>query len=115
MDFYVGQRVVCVCVNFSREPVWRSVVRVYPRLGGIYTIRSICEAGDLIGFCFEEFVNPPGHFSRGFVEPAFDSRKFRPVRTTSIEVFHKLLLPREQEKKTRVGVGDRTKAPAELV
>jgi len=108
MDFHVGQRVVCVCDNFSREPVWRSVVRVFPKRGGIYTIRSICEAGGLIGFCFEEFVNPPGHFSRGFVEPAFDSRRFRPVRTTSIEVFRRLLVPIETDARGR------TRAPAEL-
>jgi hypothetical protein len=102
MDFYVGQRVVCVCVNFSKEPVWRSVVRVFPELGSVYTIRSICAAGDLIGFCFEEFCNPPGHFSRGFVEPAFDSRRFRPVRTTSIEVFRKLLVPAGPKRKAAV-------------
>ena len=30
MSFYVGQRVVCVCVNFSHEPVWRSThIRVF--------------------------------------------------------------------------------------
>jgi hypothetical protein len=93
VSFYIGQRVVCVCVNFSREPVWRSVIRVFPQLGCVYTIRCICVVADLIGFCFEEMVNPPGNFSRGFVEPAFDSRKFRPVRTTSIETFRALLVP----------------------
>jgi hypothetical protein len=29
MSFHVGQRVVCVCVNFSREPVWRGTIRVF--------------------------------------------------------------------------------------
>ena len=99
MDFYVGQRVVCVCVQFSKERAWRNVVRVFPKHGAIYTIRSICEAGDLIGFCFEEFVNPPGHFSRGIVEPAFDSRRFRPVRTTSIQVFRELLVPNPERER----------------
>src|SRR5437016_3073963 len=94
MVFYVGQRVVCVCVKFSREPVWRGNVRVFPQLGSVYTIRSIREERDLIGFCFAEIVNPRGDFGpRGFVEPAFDSRRFRPVRTTSIEVFRRLLVP----------------------
>jgi hypothetical protein len=97
MSFQVGQRVVCVCVNFSHEPVWRSVVRVFPELGAVYTIRSICAAGDLIGFCFEEIINPPGHFSRGFVEPAFDSRRFRPVRMTNIDVFRALLVPLDEK------------------
>jgi hypothetical protein len=100
MSFYLGQRVVCVCVNFSDEPVWRSVVHVFPRLGCVYTVRSICEVDDLIGFCFEEMVNPPGLFSRGFTEPAFDSRRFRPLRTTSIDVFKQLLgpVPTQQER-----------------
>jgi hypothetical protein len=99
MDFYVGQRVVCVRVHFSKERVWLNVVRVFPKLGAIYAVRSICEVGDLIGFCFEEFVNPPEHFSRGFVEAAFDSRRFRPVRTTSIQVFRKLLVPNPERER----------------
>jgi len=99
MNFHVGQRIVCVCVNFSREPVWRSVVHNFPQLGLVYTIRSICTAGDLVGFCFEEIVNPPGHFSRGFAEPAFDSRRFRPVRTSTIDVFRELLVPLDAKSK----------------
>jgi hypothetical protein len=93
VSFYIGQRVVCVCVNFSRKPVWRSVVRVFPQLGCVNSIRCICEVADRIGFCFEEMVNPPGNFSRGFVEAAFDSRRFRLVRMTSIETFRALLVP----------------------
>jgi len=101
MSFYIGQRVVCVNVDFSREPTWRRTVRTFPKLNGVYTIRSICEAGDLIGFCFHEIVNPCGHFSRGYVEPAFDSRRFRPIRTTSIEIFEKLLRPVERPREKR--------------
>jgi hypothetical protein len=99
MSFHVGQRVVCVCVNFSREPVWRGVVHTFPALGSVYTIRSICEVDDLIGFCFEEMINPPAHFSRGFAEPAFDSRRFRPVRTTNIDAFSALLAPLDAKSK----------------
>jgi hypothetical protein len=107
MAFYVGQRVVCVCVKFSREPVWRGNGRVFPQLGSVYTIRSIREERDLIGFCFAEIVNPPGNFgTRGFVEPAFDSRRFRPLRTTSIQVFRRLLVPASAKVK---------RAPTELV
>jgi len=96
MSFYIGQRVVCVNVDFSREPTWRRTVRTFPKLNGVYTIRSICEAGDLIGFCFHEIVNPPAHFSRGCVEPAFDSRRFRPIRRQSIDAVEKLLRPFER-------------------
>ena len=53
MSFYVGQRVVCVDVNFSHEPLWRSCVCVFPRLNSIYTIRAMRCVNDLIGLCFE--------------------------------------------------------------
>ena len=93
MSFHVGQLVVCVNVDFSLEPTWRSAVRTYPQLNSIYTIRSICEENGLIGLYFEEFINPPARFSCGLAEPAFDSRRFRPLRRTSIEVFERLLRP----------------------
>jgi len=67
----------------------------------VYTIRSICEVEDLIGFCFKEIINPPGHFSRGFAEPAFDSRRFRPVRTTNIDVFRGILVPFDAKSKRK--------------
>src|SRR5262249_24775380 len=59
MSFHIGQRVVCVNVDFSREPTWRRAVRTFPTLNGVYTIRSICEAGDLIGFLFPQILPPP--------------------------------------------------------
>ena len=37
--------------------------------------------------------SPPAQFAEGFVEPAFNSRNFRPVKRTSIEVFTRLLAP----------------------
>ncbi len=102
MSFCVGQQVVCVNVDFSREPTWRRAVRAFPVLNSVYTIRSICEEDGLIGFCFHEIVNPPAHFSRGYAEPAFDSRRFRPAKKTSIEVFEKILasVDRKTERKT---------------
>ena len=93
MSFYVGRRVVCVCVNFSREPVWRGTIRVFPTLNCVYTIRTMRDVGDVSGLCFAEIVHPPSDFAEGFVEPAFDSRRFRPVRTASIDVFRTLLAP----------------------
>jgi hypothetical protein len=93
MSFHVGQRVVCVCVNFSPEPIWRSTICVFPKLNWVYRIRCIREVHDIIGLCFEEMVHPPSDFAEGFVEPAFDSRRFRPIHTTRIEVFRALLVP----------------------
>jgi hypothetical protein len=95
MSFSVGQQVVCVNEVFSSCPYWRAAVRAFPRLHSIYTIRSIREAHGLIGLCFFEIVSPQAQFSEGYVEPAFNSKNFRPVKKTSIEIFEKLLAPRD--------------------
>jgi|RhiMethySRZTD1v2_1073278.scaffolds.fasta_scaffold2193823_2 hypothetical protein len=93
MSFHIGQQVVCVNDRFSRDMRWRRTVRNFPILKGIYTIREIHVAGPLTGFCFHEIANPCTWFAAGFGEPAFNSRNFRPVKTTSIAVFKKLLVP----------------------
>ncbi len=93
MSFAVGQQVVCVNDVFSSCAYWRAALTAFPRLNGIYTIRHMREAHGLLGLCFYEIVSPPAQFSEGFVEPAFNSKNFRPVRATSIEVFRKLLAP----------------------
>ena len=102
VSFSIGQQVVCVDVNFSREPTWRSAVRNFPKLSGVYTIRDMRVEGELIGLCFLEIINARASFSSGYVEAAFDSRKFRPLRRTSIEVFEKLLAPVAGKKRSRV-------------
>ena len=93
VSFHLGQQVVCISDRFSQCKYWRNAVRTFPKLHGIYTIREIHRSGDLIGFCFHEFSNPRAEFSRGYLEPAFNSRNFRPVKRTSIDVFEKLLAP----------------------
>jgi len=101
VSFYVGQPVVCVDVNFSREPTWRRAIREFPKLKGVYTIRDMRVEGDLVGLCLEEIINARANFSSGHVEAAFDSRKFRPLRSTSIEVFERLLAPVASKKRSR--------------
>jgi len=97
MSFYVGQQVVCVNDQFSQREGWRKTVRTFPRLHGIYTIREIFDYDPLIGFTFYELSNPCAHFSKGYHEPAFNSRNFRPIKKTSIEIFKKLLAPSDLE------------------
>ena len=91
MSFGVGQQVVCVSDAFSPCRYWRRAVTALPKLGMVYTIRSIREAHGLIGLCFFEIVSPRARFSEGYVEPAFNSKNFRPVRRTSIAVFEQIL------------------------
>ena len=93
MSLHVGQQVVCINDVFAPCPYWRAAVSAFPKLNGIYTIRHMREAHGLIGLCFYEIVSPLAEFSEGFVEPAFNSRNFRPVKPTSIAVFKKLLAP----------------------
>jgi hypothetical protein len=42
---------------------------------------------------FFEIVNAHARFREGYVEAAFNSRNFRPVKPTSIEIFERLLAP----------------------
>ena len=96
MSFHVGQQVVCVSDKFSCDMRWRRTVRVFPVLNAVYTIREIHVEGPLMGFCFYQIVNPRTLFAAGFGEPAFNSRNFRPVKATNIEVFERLLTPSDQ-------------------
>ena len=98
MSFHVGQQVVCVDERFSDHEIWRRAVRSFPRLHGIYTIREIIEDDGLFGFCFYEITNPRAPFFNGYLEPAFNSSNFRPVKKTSIEVFMRLLTPADPVK-----------------
>lgn len=91
MSFQVGQQVVCINDLFSSCAYWRAAVSAFPRLHGIYTIRSMREAHGLLGLCFYEILSRPRQFSEGFVEPAFNSKNFRPVKPTSISIFESLL------------------------
>ena len=93
MSFHVGQQVVCINDVFSPCEYWRAAVSAFPKLHGIYTIRHMREAHGLLGLCFYEIVSAPADFSEGFVEPAFNSKNFRPVKPTSITVFERLLAP----------------------
>jgi len=93
MSLHIGQQVVCVNDVFSACPYWRGAVTAFPVLRGVYTIRHMREAHGLIGLCFYEIVSPHADFSEGYVEPAFNSRNFRPVKRTSIDVFERLLVP----------------------
>ena len=100
MSFHVGQQVVCVNDKFSSDLRWRQTVHLFPVRNAIYTIREIHVEGPLTGFCFHEIVNPCTWFAAGLGEPAFNSRNFRPVKTTSIEVFEKLLNPTDRMVRT---------------
>jgi hypothetical protein len=93
MRFHIGQQVVCISDRFSPEPHWRQAVGVFPKPHMIYTIRDMREVHGLLGLCFFEIVCRRARFAEGYVEAAFNSKNFRPVKRTSIDVFEKHLAP----------------------
>lgn len=96
MIFGAGERVVCI----NGRPIGGCplpVGGVLPTEGHTYTIREIIETWKGPALLLVEIKNPPefavdvdgvGRFS----EPAFDPRRFRPIRKTNIEIFRTMLL-----------------------
>lgn len=93
VQFHVGQRVVCVDDREHRGARGGGKTISGLKNGLVYTVREIVlEPGYLnhIFFRLEELILPlatTGH------EYAWESVRFRPVRTTNIEVFERLLAP----------------------
>lgn len=89
--FRVGQMVVCV----KRGP-WTGQWGTNPTYRSVYTIREtqVGPDGDLY-LRFEEIRNPKCPLCG--IEPAYWSRRFRPVKTTNIDVFTKMLAPAPRE------------------
>ena len=90
-DFHVVQVVVCV----DAAGILWSEVEEGPKEGGIYTIRAVGTDGVTVGVLLEEIHNPHGVvWPDGTVrETGFFSHRFRPAKTTSIEVFEAMLAP----------------------
>jgi hypothetical protein len=94
MTFRIGQKVVCVAEN----PSWKDYVAFsFPRMGEVYTVRSIGPAyrsrrDESEGLCIRlnEIRNRPAGCGE---EPNFLAARFRPVieRKTDISVFTEIL------------------------
>jgi hypothetical protein len=104
----VGQRVVCVDMTFRGDGLRPLYYRtVLPVLGGIYTVRDVFDAApygydDEIGLHLAEVVNPVRRYlckNRRMVdvEQFWLAFRFRPVRTTNIDVFTAMLEPVPKE------------------
>lgn len=81
--FYVGQKVVCVCDDPPSDP--RNAPGGYwtphwPKLGSVYTVRTIDICDDGIKYIrLHEVINPIRPFSDGVIEAGFVIRRFRPL------------------------------------
>lgn len=96
MSFHPGQRVVCVdASNTGKYVPWKPLAGYPLQLvkSRVYTIREIGEFFGLPTVWLDEITRQP---FRG-VEPGFDPRRFRPVKTTSIEIFRQMLVTPPKE------------------
>ena len=101
MNFHVGQKVVCVDNKHTPKPVghWEEWKRRFgvtkPIRGEVYTIREIAaRKNGGLRLRLVEIVNPPAEFRDAPAqEPWFWAENFRPVKTTSIEIFEQMLAP----------------------
>jgi hypothetical protein len=76
MNFYVGQRVVCVWAPGRGDKGfgWEK----HPKVGSTYTIRDLEDlAGDGPGIRLVEIVNELGDYAEGYVEVNFCPTRFR--------------------------------------
>jgi hypothetical protein len=95
--FHVGQRVVCVA-NVIEDTDDYAQGETVPVVGQVYTIRSIEDYPDGPSATLEEIVNRPLEYelfdgSCDVGECDFPIYNFRPVKTTNIDVFLKMLEP----------------------
>ena len=94
-NFRVGQQVVCISEDWSGAgPDWLRIMKK-PSKGLVYTVREVsCYEQCIFPFVvlFEELRNPImnwipiGQFENGYLP-----ENFRPVKTTSIEIFNAIL------------------------
>jgi hypothetical protein len=99
--FHIGQKVVCIDIRPNKRGMSpRYTDTVIPVLGNIYTIRESFDASpygyEENGLLLVEIVNP----ARWYVTPTgrrveceqfWLAHRFRPMRTTNIDVFLEML------------------------
>lgn len=99
MEFHAGQEVVCIdCQPLSHPtelPFVDPVLNL--RKGAVYTVREYdvtFHSDDNATLRLEEIQGPILSFERlGRWEVGFSPSRFRPVQTTNIDVFRRILEP----------------------
>ena len=90
-------------MNFKWDADADEYVPNRPVKGGVYTIRGFdidLFDPDEPAVYLEEMVNPECDYLYGRQEGSFYAHRFRPVRTTSIDVFTAMLAPTPRIKET---------------
>lgn len=97
LDWYPGQRVVCVDDNFDTSRHDHNLVRL-PKKGQVLTIRTaeIQPNTDLFSLTFVEIKNPVLQYSNGLLERAFRVKHFRPLQENRLDQFRKHLVKKPE-------------------
>jgi hypothetical protein len=67
---------------------------IFPKKGGVYSARALRPWQDTVALLLAEIVNPVLAWDGGNVgELGFYARRFRPAKTTSLEVFERMFAP----------------------
>lgn len=99
-DFHVGQEVVCVdsdnATRYSHRK-YRPLEpgEVFPQTGAHYTIRELVDDEGIAALRLVEITNPTRNYiwddrSVRLWENAFNIRRFRPIKSETIEVFREM-------------------------
>lgn len=98
MSFHVGQLVVCrpkSAFNGGKPfDLGHRADGIYPKPGGIYTIRAVKQWPEWTSVLLEEIDN--SHVWKivgGCLEPGFDHRHFHPIDSGKISIFTAMLNP----------------------
>lgn len=102
--FHIGQKVVCIggmSADERKAGRYGHGTETVPQKGSVYTIRCIVAFGNTTMLYLSEIVNQPKayRFPDGIdrvTEPPFEAKYFRPVKTTSIEIFRAMLVASER-------------------
>ena len=109
MDFYVGQKVVCMEDGHLPQRAWdRTPVSHWIARGNTYVIRRVSNRKNaLVWLRGINRARDVGERDR-IVDGGFFACRFRPLveRKTSIEIFQRLLLPSEKEKELETMTGN---------
>jgi hypothetical protein len=83
-----------LCVDDEGLPGPEELIGACPKEGGVYTVRALGPWEDTVALLLAELENPFFEWIDGNEgEISFRAFRFRPAKTTSLEVFEELLAP----------------------
>jgi hypothetical protein len=105
IPYQVGDVVVCINDTYDHRflKLFAHCGAVFPRKGGVYTVRQFISLRNNLGVRLREIRNPlipvtvPETQEEVGIEPAFHPDRFRPAKKTDISVFTSILAPKLED------------------